>query len=132
MTRPEPELTALQYCQKHGLRILASHAFDFFYEELQHQPGNYLEIGCFEGFALRELAKVYPQKMFYGIDPFIEDGNTYGHQVAAKVGETMVEQRRIARANTEGGHNIRLIEQSSMDAAKASDDDLHSLNVTAV
>ena len=38
--------------------------------------GNYAEIGIFDGELLAFVASRFPNKMCYGIDPFVEDGNT--------------------------------------------------------
>ena len=39
-------------------------------------PGNYLEIGCYDGVNLCEVAEDNPERICYGLDPFISDGNT--------------------------------------------------------
>jgi hypothetical protein len=36
----------------------------------------YMEIGSFDGEGIAMLSKKFPDKMFYSIDPFIEDGHT--------------------------------------------------------
>jgi hypothetical protein len=61
---------------------------------------------------LRELAKAYPEREFYGIDPFIEDGHTFGHQGLAKPGELMLRQQQICRENAKLP-NITLLEETS-------------------
>ncbi len=128
-----PDISPLEYCQSNGLRILACEAFKFFYEELENTPGNYLEIGTFEGYMLRELAKLYPEKMFYGIDPFIEDGNTTGHNDGVQKGEFMHRQCEITNANVQGVSNIVLFQESSREWAKRQTlDDYKRMGVTAV
>ncbi len=108
------DMTVYEYCEAHNLRLLAGHAFEWFLENLGDFPGNYLEIGVWEGVMLRELASHFPDKMFYGIDPFIEDGNTGGHyDNAAQKGETLFTQMANAKANTEGIKNIQLFQQTS-------------------
>jgi hypothetical protein len=93
-----------------------------------------LEIGVFEGYMLRELAKLYPNKMFYGIDPFIEDGNTLGHQInRVGVGEFMSDQCAIAHGNVEGIPNIKLFQETSRAwGDRHTDDELAELGVTTV
>ena len=98
--------------QEKGIRILCVDAFSYFLKNLKDYPGNYLEIGVFEGFSLRELAKTYPEKMFYGVDPFIEDGHTTGHNGVPK-GERMEAQREATLRNIKGIRNILFFEQSS-------------------
>ena len=128
-----PDISPLNYLQERGLRILASEAFKFFYEYLDETPGNYLEIGVFEGYMLRELAKLYPVKMFYGIDPFIEDGHTSGHNGGVPTGEFMHDQCAIAHRNTEDVPNIKLFQEPSrLWGARKTDVDLCRMDVTAV
>ena len=121
----------LQYCQERGLRILSVDGFKFFYNTLANYPGNYLEIGVFEGFILRELARKYPDKTIYGIDPFIEDGNTTGHGGYQK-GERTLNQRDKTYENIKGIPNITFFEETSREFAKRSDDELEKMNVSCV
>ena len=100
------------YIQEHGLRILCRDAFAYFLNHLKEYPGNYLEIGVYEGFGLRELAKAYPDRMFFGVDPFIEDGHTTGHNNVPK-GEKMLVQREQTYKNIELIPNIVFFEQTS-------------------
>lgn len=134
MPKYKEKMPILEYCQKNDLRILASWAFQFFYEHLEHTKGNYLEIGTFEGFMLRELAKLYPRKMFYGIDPFIEDGNTLGHQVnRVGVGEFMFDQCAITHANIDDVPNIKLFQETSRAwGERHTDAELSELGITSV
>jgi hypothetical protein len=45
-------------------------------QSLARYPGNYLEIGVYNGDAIAQLAREYPNKTIIGVDPFIEDGYT--------------------------------------------------------
>lgn len=127
-----PDISALNYCQEKGLRILASSAFKFFYEYLDYVDGNYLEIGVFEGFMLRELSEMYPDKIFYGIDPFIEDGNTSGHN-GVPAGEFMHDQCNMAHLNVDERENIQLFQETSRSwAASKTDEELERMHVTAM
>lgn len=60
--------------------------------------GNHLEIGAFDGEGIRSLALAFPNKQFYVIDPFIEDGHTSWISNKNK-GESMPHIREIAVAN---------------------------------
>jgi len=108
MTKEELDV----YMEEKGLRILCRPAFLYFLNHLKDYPGNYLEIGVFEGYSLRELAKEYPDKMIYGVDPFIEDGHTTGHNGVPK-GERMWAQREATYRNINGIHNIAFFETES-------------------
>lgn len=128
-----PEGTdVLKYCQESGLRILAGHALQFFDRHLEDAPGNYLEIGVFEGYMLRFLATEYPSKKFFGIDPFIEDGNTTGHN-GVPFGQPTPAQRLAAHDNLDGLSNVTLFEQTSVSFAAETDDaTLESMNIGSV
>jgi len=123
-----------EYCHERGLRILCPGAYKHFMEHLRGVPGNYLEIGVFEGAMLRELAREYPERMFYGIDPFIEDGNTQGHSLNhGGRGTIMEHERGIARNNCWGLRNIKLFEMPSCEFAnQISNETLLAMEIGAV
>ena len=56
--------------------MLCQTVYRFLLENLQNFLGNHLDIGVFDGDGIAELAQAYPNKTIYGVDPFIEDGNT--------------------------------------------------------
>ncbi|MCK9458151.1 MAG: class I SAM-dependent methyltransferase [Proteobacteria bacterium] len=56
--------------------MLCAVSFRYFQEHLKHSPYNYLEIGIYNGDGPCLLAKEFPNKTIYTIDPFIEDGHT--------------------------------------------------------
>lgn len=115
------------------MRILAQVAYRFFSEHLSEIEGNYLEIGVFEGVMLRELASKFPDKMFYGIDPFIEDGYTTDHNGGVPKGGVTHEQKRLAHENCDGVFNIQLLEQTSRSFfLERHDGDLLKMNVSSV
>lgn len=74
--------------------------------------GNYLEIGVFDGEIISAVAKKYPDKKCYGIDPFIEDGWTTGSSSAQK-GDYIHTQRENAVRNCAGLENVQLYEMKS-------------------
>lgn len=128
-----PDINPVEYLQGRGLRVLASEAFKFFYEHLDETKGNYLEIGVFEGFMLSELASMYPDKMFYGIDPFIEDGNTSGHNGGVPAGEFTHNQCAITHSNVDGKSNIKFYQETSREWGKRKNDEqLRDMGVTSV
>ena len=47
---------------------------------LTNNKGDYLEIGCFNGAFIAQIAKKFPNKNIYGIDPFIADEHIKGHK----------------------------------------------------
>jgi hypothetical protein len=71
--------------------MLCQTVYRFLLENLQNFPGNHLDIGVFDGDGIAELASAYPNKIIYGVDPFIEDGHTVGLTGVNK-GEDMISQ----------------------------------------
>lgn len=65
----------------------------------------YLEIGSFDGSGIAMLSQQFPHKIFYSIDPFIEDGNT---SLATGVGRgNLINQiREEYLQNTKDANNI--------------------------
>lgn len=57
---------------------LGDHLYDYVTSTLNDFPGNYLEIGVFNGDGFSAIAAKFPDKTCYAIDPFIEDGHTHG------------------------------------------------------
>lgn len=113
-------------------RIYCHHAFDIFTEELPKLPGNYLEIGVYEGYSIRELAMNNPDKNFYAIDPFIEDGNTTMHN-GVKKGHNMPLQKRSTHLNLDRVPNVKLFEKTSQSFAENIDDKtLWNMNLSCI
>jgi hypothetical protein len=126
-------VSILEYLQSLNLRILSGGGYRYFREHLDDLPGNYLEIGVFEGVMLRELATLFPKKMFYGIDPFIEDGHTSGHNGGYPIGEVTVNQMNLAHENLDNLPNVKLFQQTSRSFfSERSHHDLQAMNVTSV
>ena len=113
-------------------RMQCYYGFDVFVKELPKLPGNYLEIGVYEGYAIRELARNNPDKNFYAIDPFIEDGNTSMHN-GVKKGHNMPMQKRSTHLNLDGVRNVKLFEQTSQSFANNIDDKtLWNMNLSCI
>lgn len=55
---------------------LGDHLYKYICGNLSNYPGNYLEIGVFNGDGFVKIASEYPNKKCYAIDPFLEDGYT--------------------------------------------------------
>ncbi len=112
--------------------ILSLGSFIYLCGQLQNVDGNYLEIGVYEGDALRFLARQFPLKTFYGVDPFISDPDTIGHH-GVPVGERLELQRVIAHENFFGIENIIFFEQTSASfAADMTDAELEAMNISII
>ena len=58
----------------------------------------YLEIGSYDGEGIAMLSNKFPDKTFYSIDPFIEDGHTSGNGVGK--GDLFTAIREVFYNNT--------------------------------
>ena len=65
----------------------------------------YMEIGSYDGEGIALLSNAFPDKMFYSIDPFIEDGNTINSS-GGKKGDSLDEIRDLFVKNTRNFKNI--------------------------
>lgn len=87
-------------------------AYDLAVKELPVLGRNYLEIGVFAGDAVGKLARQFPNLVFHGIDPFIEDGYTT-HTTGQEQGNKMPVQQQQARSNFDAWPNAYLHEMTS-------------------
>lgn len=92
--------------------ILSEESHKFLLGALDKFDGNYLEIGVYEGDMLREFALKWPERTFYGIDPFISCKDTTDH-TSVPIGSRMESQRSSALANFNGIGNIIFFEVES-------------------
>lgn len=107
-------------------------ACDFFLDILKKLKGNYLEIGVYEGDALKELADAYPNKLIVGVDPFLEDGCTT-HNSGVVEGGTLVNQRESALSFFKERKNILFFEMlSEQFLENLSDELIKDLNISAI
>jgi len=111
--------------------ILTQASYQPLLEQIPLFQGNYLEIGVYEGDMLRSFAERWPDKMFYGIDPFISDKDTIGH-TGVPIGERLERQRAesLSKFNLP---NIKFFEQTSRSfMEEKSQDELDAMNVSVV
>jgi hypothetical protein len=90
---------------------------------LARTGANYLEIGVFNGDAIGKLGAAYPNKIIYGIDPFIEDGYT-SHTTGVESGEYMSQQEANTRKNIAGLDNVVLLKMTSEEFAEILTNDM--------
>ena len=86
-------------------------------EHLGKTPFNYLEIGVFNGDGIAGIAQRHPDRIVFGIDPFIEDGATTAHTGVAEA-EDLPKQRENTNKNIAGLSNAVLFEVTSQEFAK--------------
>ncbi len=112
--------------------ILGRGSYEALLEEIPRYMGNYLEIGVYEGDALKDFATRWPKKIFYGIDPFLSDKDTLGHH-GVPVGETLHAQKHHAHENFKGISNIVFFETTSkLFSEMMNQDTLDSMEVSVV
>ncbi len=92
--------------------ILSCDSYEALLLEIPKYPGNYLEIGVYDGDMLKDFAERWRHKTFYGIDPFISDKDTTCHH-GVPVGGRMESQRQSALDNFKGMSNIVFFEVTS-------------------
>lgn len=112
--------------------MLATPFYTYFLENLRNVEGNYLEIGVYDGDGISQLAKAYKNKRFYGIDPWIEDGNTT-HITGIPKGQSLLQQEKLARRSVMFLPNVDLITRTSSEFSKTlTDDYIRQMNLSVV
>jgi len=87
-------------------------ALEHFTNHLKNYDGNYLEIGVFNGDSIASLGDLYPNKKIYGVDPFIEDGNT-SHATSKRFGEELTNQKESTLNLIKDKSNVILFKMTS-------------------
>ena len=114
------------------MRLMAITIFDYFKDRLSSLENNYLEIGIWHGTSVSELAKLFPNKTIYAIDPFIEDGFT-SHESSIQQGDQLSDNRNIVLENIKGLTNLHLYEMTSKDFFDSlTQDTISQMNVSHV
>jgi hypothetical protein len=106
-------------------------AFNCYEKHFNEFEGNYLEIGVYQAELLCKLAKNYPDRQFYGIDPFIEDGFTEPHSKVQK-GNPLITQKSAAYENLKKVPNTKLFEMTSKEFVEKHTDNISDLNISFV
>jgi cephalosporin hydroxylase len=107
-------------------------ALEYFTNHLKDYDGNYLEIGVFNGDSIASLGDLYPNKKIYGVDPFIEDGNT-SHATGKNFGEIIVNQKESTLNLIKDKSNIVLFEMTSKSFfEELNDKKIKELNINAI
>ena len=107
-------------------------ALEHFTNNLKNYDGNYLEIGVFDGDSIASLGNLYPNKKIYGVDPFIEDGNT-SHTTNKSAGEVLINQKESTLNLIKDKSNVTLFEMTSKRFfEELNDKKIKELNINAV
>ena len=71
----------------------------------KYRNGSFMEIGSFDGEGILAISRIHPDRTFYSIDPFIEDGNTT-QKTNKKRGQKLDDIQAKFIANTKKRKNI--------------------------
>lgn len=93
---------------------LGDHLYDYVIDKLDTFPGNFLEIGVFNGDGFSGIATKFPNKTCYAIDPFIEDGHTEGVSGISR-GNLLVSQKENFLGYVKDLSNVVHFEKTSLD-----------------
>lgn len=110
--------------------MLCRAALEFFEKELPNHTGNYLEIGVYDGLVISTLAQKFPDRQFYGVDPFIEDGYTSGHNGGIQPGQPLTKQKENAISNLVSCQNAKLFVMPSIEFRETTD--VSTMDICAV
>lgn len=111
---------------------LCAYLYEKINEAASNFAGNYLEIGAFNGIGAASVAKKFPNKIIYVIDPFIEDGNTQWISGITPY-QKMEKIKMDYLHNTNGINNIKHFENTTEEMSnKLSDKEISDMNVSMV
>ena len=113
--------------------ILTPSILEWFKDNIKdYCDGNYLEIGVFNGTSIASLGESFPNKKIYGIDPFIEDGNT-SHITSKGVGEILINQKENTLNQIKDKSNVVLFETTSKRFVETlNSEKIREMNISAV
>lgn len=98
--------------------MLAKYVYDQVINYIKVVPGNYFEIGIWDGTGIAKLSKIFPEKKFFAVDPFIEDGHTRQLSLQNK-GDSLVSIKEKALSNLQDCSNISLSIVTSLEFEKS-------------
>lgn len=93
---------------------LGNHLYDYVINNLDQYPGNYFEIGVFNGDGFARVASNYTNKHCFAIDPFIEDGYTSATSSIDRGNKLSTQKENYLNA-TKHLSNITLFETTSVE-----------------
>lgn len=99
------------------MSVLSGGVYDYVCLSLPNVVGNYFEIGVFNGTGFARIAKTFPDRQCYALDPFIEDGHTIASS-GMQLGSTLVTQKQNFLLNTDDLLNVTLFELTSEEFEK--------------
>jgi len=115
-----------------NMDILSRGMYLFVLDTLKYAEQNYFEIGVFNGEGFAHVAKNFPNKTCYALDPFIEDGHTKAYS-QVETGSRMQTQRDNYFRHTSNLSNTVLFETTSKEYLdRLTDQDAADLNVSTV
>ena len=114
------------------MTTLSGHMYGRVIELLAKVPGNYLEIGVFDGDGVASVAKHFTNKTIYAVDPFIEDGHTTASSGQVR-GDVMTKQRSNCMNNIKNLQNVILHDVTSEQFERQlTTQDVDKMNISVV
>ena len=99
------------------MKVLSEGVYNYVCSELENIAGNYFEIGVFNGTGFARVARSFPDKKCYALDPFIEDGHTVASS-GMPTGSNLSNQKQNFLDNTKNLDNVFLYETTSYEFEK--------------
>jgi hypothetical protein len=114
------------------MSVLSGSVYDYAAMILPPLPGNYFEIGVFNGAGFARIAQENPKKTCYAVDPFIEDGHTVASS-GVDTGSRLAQQKQNYLEYTKDLTNVVLYEMTSSHyAEQLTDQQCKELNISIV
>ena len=113
-------------------RILSGTVYQYAEDAVPNSPGNYFEIGVFNGLGFSEIARKNPSKTCYAVDPFIEGGHTVASS-GVETGNKLNQQKLNFLDCTKDLSNVVLYETTSYNySQQLTDEQCNNMNISIV
>jgi Methyltransferase domain len=108
------------------------HGYEFVLAELAHTDASFLEIGVLDGDLFSGVARAFPNRCAYGIDPFVNPGDIT-KETGVPPGATLTSQRASTYNNISALPNAILYETTSLAfSQQLTDSQVHEMNIGIV
>lgn len=108
------------------------HGYQFVLDELQHANYSFLEIGVLDGDLFSSVAREFPDRNSYGIDPFVNPGDIT-RETGVAPGKALVAQQQATHNNIRGLANAVLFETTSREFSETlTTDTVEQMNIGIV
>jgi hypothetical protein len=126
------DVPALEVTKKMKGKLCCWPALCTMLDYLTKNDGNYLEIGIYNGVSISILANKLQNKIFYGIDPFISDGNIETEQGVIQLGTKLSLEKENALYNMKDINNIKFYELTSKEFLEKNRHTIKDMNISSI